>query len=169
VTADVPDITIGIVAAPFGVRGEVKVKMETDFPERYEDLKDVWLQPRVGSGRTVGIKSVRFHKGAALLKFDGYDDRTSVEELRGAELRIDESQLAELEPGQFYIHDLMGLDVYTTEGAHLGQITEVLQGPGNDVYVTAKALIPALKQVVKEVDLAARKMIIEPMEGMLGE
>lgn len=162
-----PDVTIGAVVAPFGIRGEVKVKLETDFPERYEELDEVWLQPRFGAGRMVGIESVRFHKGGALVKFRGYDDRTAVEELRGAELRIDESQLAELEPDQFYIHDLLGLNVYTTEGAHLGEITEVLQSPGNDVYVTPKVLIPALKQVVKEIDLAGRRMIIEPMDGML--
>ena len=64
-------------------------------------------------------------------------------------------------------HDIIGLDVYTTDGQHLGQVTEVLKGAANDVYVTPRAMIPAVKQFVLEIDLAGGKMVVEPIEGLI--
>lgn len=164
-----PDVTIGTVVAPFGTKGEVKVRIETDFPERFEDQEEVWLQPANGKGRMARIESVRFHQGVALIKFEACDDRTCAEELRDAELMIDKTELKELESGQFYVHDIIGLDVYTTGGEHIGQVTDVLQGAGNDVYVTPRGMIPAVKQFVKEIDLEARRMVIDPIEGMISD
>jgi 16S rRNA processing protein RimM len=162
-----PEIVIGTVVAPFGIKGEVKVRVETDFPERFETLEEVWVQPKVGSGRVMGIENVRFHQGIVLIKFKECNDRNCSEELRDSELRIDESQLMELESDQFYVDDILGLDVYTINGEHLGQVTEVLKGAANDVYVTPRAMIPAIKQVVREIDLAAGKMVVEPIPGLL--
>lgn len=164
-----PDVVIGTVVAPFGIAGEVKVRIETDFPERFENLTEVWVKPRTGVGRMVRVESVRFHRNGALVKIEGCEDRNCAEELRGAEFRIDRSELKELEPDRFYLHDIVGLDVYTTDGECLGPVTEVLQGPANDVYVTPKAMIPALKQVVRMIDLSERKMIVERVEGIMGE
>lgn len=164
-----PEVVIGVVVAPFGIKGEVKVRMDTDFPERFEGLEEVWLKSRTGDGRLVQVESVRFHQNAPLVKFKGCDDRNRAEELRGAELRISEDELMELESDQFYLHDIIGLDVYTTGGEHLGRVTEVLQGPANDVYVTPRAMIPALKQIVREINLEEGKMIIEPIEGLIEE
>ncbi|MBI2842599.1 MAG: 16S rRNA processing protein RimM [Armatimonadetes bacterium] len=161
-----PDVTIGTVVAPFGIKGELKVRLETDFPERFDELVEVWIEPSDGRGRMIGVENVRFHQNGALVKFKGCDDRNCAEELRGAELRINREQLRELESDQFYVHDILGLDVYTTDGEHLGKITEVLQGAANDVYVTPRAMIPALKQVVREVDLANGRMVVEPIEGL---
>ena len=164
-----PEVVIGTVVAPFGIKGEVKVRIETDFPERFESLTEVWVKPRTGQGRMRRVEHTRFHQDGALVKFEGCSDRSCAEELRGAQLRIDRAQLRVLEPGQFYVHDIVGLDVYTTDGEYLGQITEVLKGVANDVYVTPRAMIPAIKQVVREIDLAARKMVVEPVEGLLEE
>jgi len=164
-----PDVTIGTVVAPFGIKGEVKVRIETDFPERFEGQEEVWLRLANGKGRMARIESVRFHRGAALIKFEGCDDRTCAEELRDAELKIDRSELKELESGQFYVHDIIGLDVYTAGGEYIGQVTEVLHGVGNDVYVTPRGMIPAVKQFVKEIDLEARRMVIDPIEGMISD
>lgn len=164
-----PDVVIGTIVAPFGIKGEVKVRIETDFPERFLSLKEVWLKPVTGPGGITQIESVRFHKSGALVKFQGCGDRNGSEELRGAELRIDRSQLKVLDADQFYVHDILGLDVYTTDGEHLGQVTEVLNGPANDVYVTPRAMIPAIKQVVREIDLNGHKIVIEPIEGLLEE
>jgi 16S rRNA processing protein RimM len=83
-------------------------------------------------------------------------------------LKIDEDQMVELEEGEFYIHDLIGIDVFTSDGTSLGKITEVLQGVANDTYVTPAGMIPALRQFVLEVDLAGRKMVVAP-EGVLGK
>lgn len=164
-----PDVVIGRVVAAFGIKGEVKVKIETDFPERFEDQEEVWLRPKTGQGRMTRIESIRFHQGAALIKFEGCDDRTCADGLREAELRIDESELMALDADQFYVHDILGLDVYTTDGEHLGKVTDVLQGAGNDVYVTPRAMIPAVKEFVREINLAERKMVIEPIDGMISD
>ena len=164
-----PDVVIGTIVAPFGIKGEVKVRIETDFPERFESLKEIWLKPKTGPGRMARINSVRFHKSGALVKFQGCNDRNCSEELRGAEMRIDRSQLKVLDSDRFYVHDILGLDVYTTGGEHLGQVTEVLHGPANDVYVTPRGMIPAIKQVVREIDLNGRRMVIEPIEGLIDE
>jgi 16S rRNA processing protein RimM len=163
-----PEITIGTVVSPFGTRGEVKVRIETDFPDRFESLAEIWLKPKIGQGRKVRVEAVRFHGGGALVKLETCDDRTSAAELRGAELRIARTELKELEADRFYEHDILGLDVYTTDGDHLGPVTEVLQGPANDVYVTPRALLPALKQVVRKIDLSERTMVVEPIEGLVG-
>ena len=162
-----PDVIIGTIVAPFGIKGEVKIRVDTDFPERYDDLKEVWLHPKSGDGWNGVIKSLRHQQGAVLIKFAGCDTRSQAEELRGVELRIDRSELMELEGDEFYVHDLIGIDVYTVDGEHVGEITEVLYGTANDVYVTPRGMIPAVKQFVKEVDIANRKMIIDPIEGML--
>ncbi len=162
-----PDVVIGRVVAPFGIKGEVKVRPETDFPERFETITEVWLASQNGKGRVTRIESVRFHQSMALAKFEGVDDRTAAEGLRGAELRIDEAELMELGPDEYYVHDLIGLDVYTTDGEHLGEITKVLKGAANDVYVTPRAMIPAVKQFVREIDIAGSRMVVEAVEGLL--
>lgn len=167
--AQEPDVVIGIIAAPHGIKGEVKVKMETDFPERFEEMEEVRVRAKSGEERVLQVESVRFHQGVPLIKFKGCRDRNCAEEFRGAELVISPDELAELESDEFYIHDILGLDVYTTGGEYLGKITDVLQGPANDVYVTPRAMIPAVKQFVKEIDLAAGRMVIEPIEGMIEE
>lgn len=163
-----PDVTIGTIVAPHGIKGEVKVRIETDFPERFETLDQVWVQRTNGRGEMLGVESVRFQEAGALVKFRGIDDRNSSEEMRGAELRISRDELMELEDGEFYLDDLLGIDVYTTDGEHLGKISEVLQAAGNDVYVTPKGLIPAVKQFVREVDIAGKKMVVE-RDGVVGQ
>ena len=162
-----PDVVIGTVVGPFGIKGEVKVKIETDFPERFMDLEKVWLQPETGPGRMADIESVRFHQGVALVKFVECSDRNCAEDLRSAQLKIDRSEMVELDEDEFYVHDIIGLDVYTTDGQHLGQVTEVLKGAANDVYVTPRAMIPAVKQFVLEIDPAGGKMVVEPIEGII--
>jgi 16S rRNA processing protein RimM len=75
-------------------------------------------------------------------------------------VKIRESMALPLREGSFYIHDLIGVHVFADDGRDLGEISEVIQSPGNDVYVTSHAMIPALRQVVREVDLAARCMVV---------
>ena len=155
-----PEITIGTIVSPFGIKGEVKIRIETDFPERFESLTVVWLKSLSGEAKKVDIENVRFHQKMVLIKFEGYDDRNAAETLRGMELQILKSQLHKLNANQFYLHDIIGLDVYNIEGEYLGAISEIISGQANDVYVTSKVMIPALKEVVTNVDLVGRKMTV---------
>jgi len=163
-----PEVVIGLIVGAFGTRGETKVRLETDFPERLPN-RTVWLKPPDGPPRQSRIESVRFHKGNALVKFEGVDDMTAAQALRGFEVRVPRSELAELPEGEFYVHDIVGLQAVTEAGEDLGVVTEVIRGPANDVYVTARAMIPALKEVVVSIDLEAGKMIVRPIGGMLEE
>lgn len=162
------DVVIGKIVAPFGLKGEVKVVPFTDFPERFKELGEVYVGSEA-AGRMRPIQSVRFHKGSILIKFEGIDDITAAENLRGAEIRIRESDLVPLEEGSYYIHDLIGLDVLTTEGENLGKVTEVLTGPAQDVYVTERAMIPAVKEFVVSIDLQKKQIVVNPMEGFVQE
>jgi len=162
------DVVIGKIVAAFGLKGEVKVVPFTDFPERFKELGEVYVGSEA-SGRMRPIGSVRFHKGSVLIKFEGIDDITAAENLRDAEIRIRESDLMPLEEGSYYIHDLIGLDVLTTEGENLGKVTDVLTGPAQDVYVTERAMIPAVKEFVVSIDLQKKQIVVNPIEGLVQE
>lgn len=164
-----PEVVIGRIVSPFGIKGEVKVLPETDHPEHLKEIKSFWLKPKGEPAREVQIESVRFHKNMALVKFEGIDDISAAEEMRGWELWVPAMKPRELSEGEYYIHDLVGLRVLTEDGEDLGEVTEVILGPANDVYFTDKAMIPALKDIVKKIDLEGGKMIVRYVPGMLKE
>ncbi len=158
-------IIVGQIGAPHGVKGEVRVTPQTDFPERFERLKTVY----VGEGATLTISRVRYHKQFVILKFDGLDDRDQVELLKNKLISIDKKDLMPLPDGRYYIFDIVGLEVYDLTGVRLGKIKEVLHTGSNDVYVVEREaeqplLIPALKQVVHKIDLPAGRMMVELQE-----
>jgi 16S rRNA processing protein RimM len=162
--------TIGKVVAPFGVRGELKVLSLTDIPNRFAELETIYLGP----GRTPHhITSVRPYKGEmVVLQLVGIEDANTAETLRNLELSIPVSQLAQLPPDSYYQHDILGLQVSTLSGRHLGPIVDIILTGSNDVYVIKAAdgrqmLIPAIKDVIKQVDLIRQMMYIEPIAGLL--
>jgi len=164
------DIVIGKIVAPLGTRGEVKTVVLTDFPERFEAGAELSLRMPEGEVRHVKIESARMHKDGLALKLKEVDTRDDAEALRNAEFTIDESELAELPKDRFYVFDLIGLSVVTDDGRELGEVTEVLQGGANDVYITSTGLcIPALKTVVANIDVGEGRMVIHPVPGLLPE
>jgi 16S rRNA processing protein RimM len=154
------DLVIGRVTAPFGVDGEVRVRPETDFPDRFLTLKQVCLELPDGSERLLIIARARLTAKGVLLQFKGCSGRAEAEPLRGALLKIKQSMAVALPPDSYWLHELIGLQVVTEEGEDLGEVIEVIRAPGNDVYVTPKAMIPALRQVVRGVDVKARRMLV---------
>ena len=164
------DIVIGKVIAPFGIRGEVKVILLTDFPERFNAGGRLRAKPVKGEARTLRIDASRSHKSGLVVKFRDVDSLDGAEELRSAELVIDESELGELSDDSFYIFDLLGLKVTTEDGRDQGEVVEILQGGANDVYVTSTGLcIPALKDVVARIDLDRGTMVIRAVPGLIAE
>ncbi len=161
------DILIGKVIGPFGIRGEVKILVLTDFPERFEKGREIVLNLD-NKRRKAKIENSRPHAGVILVKLEGVDTRNDAELLRNAEIVIDRSELAELEEGRFYVFDIIGLKVVTEDGRELGKVNEILQGGANDVYCTDTGLcIPALKDVVIKVDIKNGVMVIRPVPGLL--
>jgi 16S rRNA processing protein RimM len=161
-------LTIATVLAPRGLRGELKVRIETDFPERFARLTRVYLGPEHLS---FDFEGFRQYKGHGLLKLKGCDDRTAAEELRGMEVQIPLEEAVPLGSGEYYVHQIEGLAVYTEDGAPVGVIEEVLFTGSNAVYVTqgplGEVLIPALRDVVLEVDLEGGRMIVRLPPGLV--
>lgn len=164
-------LTIGVVVAPFGIRGEVRVRLETDFPDRFLALKKACLRPQQGEARLVEITGCRFHKGYALLRVREVETMSQAELLRGSLLQVREADAVALPRNEFYLHDLKGCDVVTCAGRRLGQLTEVLRGRANDVYVVRdggqEILLPAVSQVITSVDLQSRRIVVSPTPGLL--
>ncbi len=162
--------TIGKVVALFGVRGELKVRLLTDIPDRFAELDAVYA----GSSHTRHlVQSVRPYKGEMIvLKLEGIDDANAADSLRDQDLYIPLSRLAKLPPDSYYQHDILGLHVFTLDRRDLGIIVDIIVTGSNDVYVVkapdgSQVLIPAIKDVIKQIDLIRHTMHIDPLPGLL--
>ena len=159
-------IAIGQILAPWGVKGKLKVEVVTDFPERFSPQATIYI-----NRQPMAIDSTEWHKGKAIIKLTTVDSVEEAQKLRGQPVEIPHSQLYSLPEGQCYHFQLIGLEVWTTQGELLGNITEILTAESNDNYVvrgaTGEILIPAIEDVVKSVDLNKGHMVIEPIEGLL--
>ncbi len=164
--------TIGKIVAPFGIRGEVKVFSLSDVPDRFVSLKSVSVGPEHTS---YVIKSVRPYKGDMLLiRLGGVEDANTAETLRNRELSIPVAELATLPPDSYYQHDILGLSVYRLDNREVGTITDIWSTGGSDIYVLKsrdgqEILIPAIKEVIKQIDLIRHVMYIDPMKGLLDD
>lgn len=158
---------IGQVVAPRGLRGEVKVRVETDDPGRFADLDDVYVGDRRERYAVVGS---RLFKGYALIMLEGVDDRDAAEELRGAVLYVRAEDALPLADGEYYFHQIEGLRVVDESGAELGRVSDVLTTGANDVYViagpTGELLLPAIKDVILAIDIAGGTMTVRVPEGL---
>ncbi len=159
-------VAIGRVLAPWGNQGKVKIEVITDFPERFTPSARVCIDQEPAT-----IESVHRQKGTAVIKLDTVNSREEAELLRGKLVEIPESELKPLPEGQYYQFQLIGLEVWTTQGELLGEVTEILSAPANDVYVVqgdaGENLLPAIEDVVKTVDLEKGRIVIEPIPGLL--
>lgn len=161
-----PDVEIGRIVGVFGIRGEVKLEPYADSPTRYNALNKVTARFPDGSRRSLMVAGVRKHMTHILLRFEGIPDPSQAETLRGATLVVPLSERPALPAGQYYVSDLIGLTVVTTAGDEIGPITDVLQTPANDVYVTERGMIPAVKEYIKEVDVQQRRVVVAAIEGL---
>lgn len=159
---------VGIVLGAHGLRGELRVAPETDFPERFAQLEQLALQVRGSAPRLVRVTASRLHsgKGLVLLSLAGVEDRDAAEALRGARLYIRESDLMPLAPDEYYEFQILGLRVVTEEGRDLGEIIDIIHTGANDVYETPVAMIPVIEQTIREVDLERGLLVVHWVEGM---
>ncbi|MBC7528573.1 MAG: 16S rRNA processing protein RimM [Chthonomonadaceae bacterium] len=164
-------LIVGEIVAPFSRFGEVKVNLLTDFPERFERLKQVSIRSSYGDTRLMPVQTARLHKGQILLKLKGVETMNDAENLRGYIVSVRQSDAVPLASNEFYIHDLLGCEVVTEDGQTLGKITNILSNPANDIYVVGagkdEILLPAVRDVIKSVDIAARRVVATPTPGLL--
>ena len=146
-------ITIGKVLKPRGVQGEAFLKSLTDFPERFEGLREVVLQGRDSNRTRIDVERVRAYGHRLAIKFRGFDIPEDVKRLSGSYVMVPREEVHPLPEDTFYVFDLVGLKVETENGFDLGEIVEVLSLPGNDVYVVDNAgkelLLPAVKEHIR--------------------
>lgn len=161
---------IGIVAKAHGVRGELKVTARSDTPEYYTGMKSVILETADGL-RPFSVGAVRTAGGCWVMRLEGVTSRDQAESLRGAEVLLENSLLRPLERDEYFQHDLIGCAVETLGGRGLGRVEEVLETGANEVLAVGGAggrvMIPLTREVVREVDMGARLIRIEPLPGLL--
>lgn len=171
-----PDyVTVGTVLRPHGVRGEVRVApVDTDV-ERLLELPAVYCSPpKGGERRRFTVRRARADRGAALLALEGVDTRNAAEGLRGWRVEIPGAWVKPLPPDHYYVFELVGCRVETASGRHLGKVVEVLPTGANDVYVVEdeggrQVLIPAVRAWIKEVDVAAGRIVVDLWPGLIDD
>ncbi|HEU5109347.1 MAG TPA: ribosome maturation factor RimM [Micromonosporaceae bacterium] len=183
-------LIVGRVVRPHGIRGEVIVEVRTDEPaERFTAgaTLAVGADPDVAATAAPGsppegrwtvppvltIEAVREHQGRLIIAFDGVHDRNLAEELRGVLLWVDSADVsAPADPDEFLDHQLVGLTAVTPGGETLGEVARIDHAPASDLLVLRRAgggtaLVPFVKAIVPEVDLAGRRVVVDPPAGLL--
>lgn len=164
-------LQVGVISSTHGVRGEVKVFPTTDDKNRFKKLKKVILD--TGKEQMpLEIEGVKFFKQFAILKFKGIDNINDIEKYKGRSLLVERANAVRLRKDEYFIADMIGMDVYTEDGAIFGKLTDVMETGANDVYVVEttkgqEVLIPAIKQCILEVDVEAGKMVVHLLEGLV--
>jgi len=171
IAVDVPEgyLAVGRIVGVHGIHGELKVEPYTDYPERFAPGVILCMGPSL---EEVVVESGRPHKGHILLALEEIHDRNSADELRGLWLFVPEEDAVELEENTFWVHDILGLEVVTDEGAALGVVADVLFTGANEVYVVhtpegGEVLLPAIDEVILAIDLEARRMTVHLLPGIL--
>lgn len=169
-------ILVGYIVRPHHNRGHVLVAAETDFPEtRFAAGKTVWCR-RAGRDETLTVIECRMHDGKPIVGFDGFDSINAAETLRGCELRVPASELPTLDAGQFWHHELVGCQVVTTTGDVIGEVIRVddsatpllvVAPPAGALAKAGEILIPLVASICTSVDVAVRKIVIEPLKGLI--
>lgn len=157
-------IRVGRIVGPHGVRGGLRVEVLTDFPSRYEPGRTVLLR-----GTPVRIVECSWHGSQARIHLEGTDSAEAAEALRWEYLEVPESDRPVLEEGQYEERDLVGCAVVDPQGRNLGTMRGVAHAPAHDLWIVDDVLVPAVRQFVKQVDLEARTITIEPLPGMFDE
>lgn len=162
---------------PQGRRGEVLAELHTDFPERFEDRRQLWCLAPDGSRRELQLEEHWFHKGGVVLKFAGVDSIGDAQALAGCEVQVPEEQRSQLEPGSAYVNEIVGSDVWINQGQRfLGRVAEVQFGAGEAPLLLVKlpvcavqneVLVPFAAEYVKKFDAAAKRIDMELPEGLL--
>ena len=161
----------GKVERPHGLDGRLRVRSYLESEKSFLRSGTIFLKPRKGGTRAFTVSSVRPHKNAFLLTLKELDTLKEAEEYKGAALFIKRDTLVHKENNEYFWVELIGLKVYLETGEYIGTIHQILPTGANDIYVVRdgekEVLVPAIHDVVKEVNLDDGKIIIAKMEGLL--
>jgi 16S rRNA processing protein RimM len=176
------EVVVGRIGRPHGIKGEVSVEVRTDEPDRRFASGSV-LRTQTPRGEephgperptALTVRSSRWHQSRLLVRFDEVSDRSVAEAVRGLLLAVDvDPDESPEDPEEFYDHQLVGLRVVTTAGEDVGELAEVIHGPGQDLLSVrtedgGEVLVPFVSRLVPEVDLAGRRLVVEELPGLIG-
>ena len=166
--------TVGKLVNTQGIRGEVRIISETDFPEeRYRKGQELYLfHPSFPQPKPLTVASSRPHKNFYILSFEGITSINEVEKFKGGVLKVRAEDRGELEEGEFYFQDIIGCEVFTDEGERLGIVKEILQPGANDVWVVKPdkgrdILLPYIDPVVREINVADKRITVHLLPGLV--
>lgn len=165
-------ILIGEIVRTQGIKGKLKVRLLSD-PAILTAAKGIYLESEEGHPAFFKVTASRYHKDSVLLALDGVATMSRAEELVGSRVFADTETLEDLPDGEYYWFQIIGLDAVTEDGRLLGKVEEIFPTGSNDVYVVRDSnneyLIPAIEEIVKEIDITGGRMVISPIRGLLGE
>ena len=164
-------LQVGVITQTHGVRGEVKVFPTTDDPARFKKLKQVVLD----TGKEtlpLEVESVKFFKQFVILKFKGYDNINDVEKYKRCPLLVDRENAVPLGEDEYYIADMIGMEVVTEDDEIFGTLKDVIETGANDVYVIdsekhGEVLVPAIRECILDVDIESHRMKIHLLAGLI--
>jgi 16S rRNA processing protein RimM len=155
---------VAVLGKTRGNRGEITAVALSSKLERYDSLRDVYL---FGSGTKYEVESTWFHDATLIFKFRGIDSISAAEELIGAEVRVPAAERVSLDPGEFFVSDLVGCEVFDRRtGRVLGRVSALDEGGGAGLLVVGDLLIPFARSICVEIDPAARRIAVELPEGL---
>lgn len=166
----VSELQVGVITQTHGIKGEVKVFPTTDDANRFKKLKEVIMD----NGRerlNLEIEGVKFFKQYAILKFKGFDSINDIEKYKSAKLYIKREQAVPLKKDEYFIADLIDMEVVTEDEEHFGVVKDVLVTGANDVYVVTRddgteVLLPAIKECVRNIDMEQGRITVHIMDGL---
>lgn len=167
----VSEMQVGVITQTHGIKGEVKVFPTTDDVSRFKKLKEVIMD----NGRerlTLEIEGVKFFKQYAILKFKGYDSINDIEKYKSAKLYVTRDHAVKLKKGEYFIADLIDMEVVTEDGEYFGRMKDVLVTGANDVYIVTRedgteVLLPAIKECVRNIDMEQGRITVHIMDGLI--
>ena len=163
-------LQVGVITTTHGIRGEVKVFPTTDDAHRFDYLQSVLLD----TGKElceIDIERVKYFKQYVILKFKDVDNINDIEPYKGKSLYVTREFAVPLKENEYYIADLIDMEVYLENGEYFGTLMDVMETGANDVYVVhiesgKEVLIPAIKDCIKKVDVENGKMVIHLLKGL---
>lgn len=164
-------LRVGVITSTHGIRGEVKVFPTTDDPARFKKLKKCIIAGK-RTNIEVEVASTKFFKQYVIVKFKEFDNINDIEQYVKCDLMVTRENAVKLEPGEYFICDLIGLEVITDKGERLGELTDVLETGANNVYVVScengkEVLIPVIDQCILSHDLEKKTVTVHLLDGLL--
>ncbi|MCM3632062.1 ribosome maturation factor RimM [Paenibacillus camelliae] len=167
---------VGVIVNTHGIRGELKVLSKTDFPEERftKGNRLMMFNDETGQSEEIEIERSREQKGLYYVKLKGFDNINDVEKYKGWVIRVSEEAQGQLDDGEYFYHQIIGCEVYTEEEELLGTVKEILSPGANDVWVVEPSvpggkqiLLPVIDPVVRNVDVAAKRITVHLLEGLI--